>query len=110
METTSTTKGQVVIPSAVRRKLGIKAGTRFSVEVNEENTQIILTPITREYIKSMAGKFRDLPLIRIWSESVGWIGSVRTASSITCSEDENSPNHRIRFVADDGVSSGRAAR
>ncbi|MBK6588571.1 MAG: AbrB/MazE/SpoVT family DNA-binding domain-containing protein [Acidobacteria bacterium] len=63
METTSTTKGQVVIPSAVRRKLGIKAGTRFSVEVNEENTQIILTPITREYIKSMAGKFRDLPLI-----------------------------------------------
>jgi len=63
METTATTKGQVVIPSAVRRKLGIKAGTRFSVEVNEENTQIILTPITREYIKSMAGKFRDLPLI-----------------------------------------------
>ncbi|MEQ1607223.1 MAG: AbrB/MazE/SpoVT family DNA-binding domain-containing protein [Pyrinomonadaceae bacterium] len=63
METTATTKGQVVIPSAVRRKLGIKAGTRFNVELNEENTQIILTPITREYIKSMAGKFRDLPLI-----------------------------------------------
>lgn len=63
METTATTKGQVVIPSAVRRKLGIKTGTRFNVEVNEENTQIILTPITREYIKSMAGKFRDLPLV-----------------------------------------------
>lgn len=63
METTATTKGQVVIPSSVRRKLGIKAGTRFSVELNEENTQIILTPITREYIRSMAGKFRDLPLI-----------------------------------------------
>ncbi len=63
METTATTKGQVVIPSSVRRKLGIKAGTRFSVALNEENTQIILTPITREYIRSMAGKFRDLPLI-----------------------------------------------
>ena len=63
METTATTKGQVVIPSSVRNKLGIKAGTRFNVEVNEENTQIILTPITREYIKSMAGKFRGLPLV-----------------------------------------------
>ncbi len=63
METTATTKGQVVIPASVRRKLGIKTGTRIQVELDEDNAQIILTPITREYIKSMAGKFRGLPLL-----------------------------------------------
>ena len=63
METTTTTKGQVVIPSSVRRKLGIKTGTRIQVEIDEATSQIILTPITREYIKSMAGKFRGLPLL-----------------------------------------------
>lgn len=63
METTATTKGQVVIPSSIRRKLGIKAGTRIQVEVDEDKAQIILTPITREYIKSLAGRFRGLPLL-----------------------------------------------
>lgn len=64
METTATTKGQVVIPSSVRQKLGIKAGTRIHVELDEENGQIILKPITREYIERMAGKFRGLPLVK----------------------------------------------
>lgn len=64
METTATTKGQVVIPSSVRRKLGIKAGTRIHVELDEQNGQIILKPITREYIERMAGKFRGLPLVK----------------------------------------------
>lgn len=63
METTATTKGQVVIPSSVRKMLGIKTGTRIQVEVDEDKAQIILTPITREYIKSLAGKFRRLPLL-----------------------------------------------
>ncbi len=64
METTATTKGQVVIPASVRRKLGIKAGTRIRVEVDEANGQIILQPITREYIERMAGAFRGLPLVK----------------------------------------------
>jgi len=63
METTATSKGQVVIPSSVRRKLGIKAGTRIRVELDEKNAQIILKPITREYIESMRGAFAGLPLI-----------------------------------------------
>ncbi len=58
METTATTKGQVVIPASVRRKLGIKAGTRINVELDEANAQIILKPITRKYIHSLRGKFR----------------------------------------------------
>lgn len=63
METTTTTKGQVVIPSSVRKQLGIKTGTRIQVEVDEAKSQIILTPITREYIKNMAGKYRGMSLL-----------------------------------------------
>lgn len=64
METTATTKGQVVIPSAVRKKLGIIAGTRIQVELDEANAQIILRPITREYIHSLRGKFRGTGLVK----------------------------------------------
>lgn len=64
METTATTKGQIVIPSSVRRKLGIKAGTRIQVELDEANAQIILKPITREYIERMAGRFSGTPLLK----------------------------------------------
>jgi AbrB family looped-hinge helix DNA binding protein len=35
METTATAKGQIVIPASVRRKLGIKEGTRIQIEINE---------------------------------------------------------------------------
>jgi len=63
METTATTKGQIVIPSSVRRKLGIKSGTRIQVELDEANSQIILKPITREYIHSLRGRFRGKGLL-----------------------------------------------
>jgi len=63
METKATTKGQIVIPSSLRRKLGIKTGTRIQIELDEENAQIILKPITREYIERMAGMFRGEPLL-----------------------------------------------
>ena len=58
METYTTTKGQIVIPSRVRRKLGIKEGTRIQIEVDEETNQIILTPITREYIAKLRGSLK----------------------------------------------------
>jgi AbrB family looped-hinge helix DNA binding protein len=63
METTATTKGQIVIPSAMRRKLGITAGTRINVELDEENSRIILKPITREYIERLSGRFAGSPLL-----------------------------------------------
>jgi AbrB family looped-hinge helix DNA binding protein len=68
METIATTKGQIVIPSSVRRKLGIKEGTRIQVEVDEANHAIILKPITREYIHSLRGKYRDLDLMNALKE------------------------------------------
>jgi len=48
-----TVKGQVVIPSKLRRKLGIRKGTQVSLY--ERNGEIILKPITDDYIRSMAG-------------------------------------------------------
>lgn len=65
METTATSKGQIVIPSSVRRKFGIKEGTRIQIEVDEKAQQIVLKPITREYIHSLRGKYRGKDLIKV---------------------------------------------
>lgn len=64
METYATIKGQIVIPSSVRRKFGIKQGTRIEIEVDEDNHRIILKPITREYIHSLRGKYRGKGLLK----------------------------------------------
>ena len=48
-----TTKGQVVIPSKLRRKFGIKKGTQ--VLFFERDGEIVIRPITNEYIQSLAG-------------------------------------------------------
>jgi len=68
METYATVKGQIVIPSSVRRKFGIKEGTRIQIEVDEQNQRIILTPITREYIHSLRGKYKHLDLLTVLME------------------------------------------
>lgn len=65
METTATSKGQIVIPASVRRKFGIKEGTRIQIEVDEIAKEIILKPITREYVRSLRGKFRRLKVFRL---------------------------------------------
>ena len=62
METTATSKGQIVIPSSIRRRLGIKEGTRIKIE--ESGNEIILKPITREYVHSSRGKFRGKGLMK----------------------------------------------
>lgn len=61
METTATSKGQVVIPSRVRRKLGIQEGTKIKIEVDEQNFLIVLKPITRESIKKFRGILKLKP-------------------------------------------------
>jgi len=64
METVATTKGQVVIPSKIRRKLGIKEGTYIQIDVDESNKRIILTPVTREYVHSLRGKYKGKGLMK----------------------------------------------
>lgn len=51
--TVVSSKGQIVIPAALREKLGIKTGTRLAVR-SEEN-QLVLQPITADYIDSLLG-------------------------------------------------------
>ena len=63
METVATSKGQVVIPSIIRRQLGIKDGTHLKVEVDERK-RLILTPITREYVHSLRGKYKGKGLLK----------------------------------------------
>lgn len=64
METIATSKGQIVIPSTVRRKFGIKEGTRIQITINEKTHEIILKPITREYVHSIRGKFKGKGLVK----------------------------------------------
>lgn len=64
METVATSKGQVVIPSRIRKQLGIKDGTYLQIDVNAVTRQIILTPVTREYIRSLRGKYKGRGLMK----------------------------------------------
>lgn len=48
-----TTKGQVVIPARLRKRLRIKKGTL--VAFTEDNGRLILQPITPEFIASERG-------------------------------------------------------
>lgn len=64
MDTYMTVKGQIVIPSRVRRKLGMKQGTRVQVDMDEQTHKIVLTPITREYVQSLHGKYKGKDLLK----------------------------------------------
>jgi len=64
METIATSKGQVVIPSKIRRRLGIREGTYIQIDVDDANKKLILTPVTREYIHSLRGKYRGKGLMK----------------------------------------------
>jgi len=54
-----TSKGQVVVPARLRRKFGIKEGTRLNF--HEENGRIVLQPVTREFIRSFRGVLKTKP-------------------------------------------------
>ena len=48
-----TVKGQVVIPSRLRRKFGIKKGTQ--VYLYDRDGEIVIRPVTDEYLQGLAG-------------------------------------------------------
>lgn len=56
---TVTTKGQLVIPSKLRRKFGIRKGTQ--VAFVEEEQRLVLQPLTPEFIRSLRGSFKGEP-------------------------------------------------
>ena len=49
---------------ALRRKYGITPGTHIAIEVDEDNRHIVLTPITREYIHRLRGKYQGKGLLK----------------------------------------------
>ena len=53
---TVTTKGQLVIPSRLRRKYGIRKGTR--VAIIEDESRIILQPLTPEFVSRLRGSLK----------------------------------------------------
>ena len=56
MVTQVTTKGQIVIPATLRRKYGIRKGTRIVISDNGDS--IVLKPITEEYLKKLQGSLK----------------------------------------------------
>jgi AbrB family looped-hinge helix DNA binding protein len=56
---TVTTKGQLVIPSKLRRKYSIKEGTQ--VAFLEQENRLVLQPLTAEFIRSLRGSLSGGP-------------------------------------------------
>ena len=52
-----TSKGQLVVPARLRRKYGIKPGTKICFI--ERDGEIVFQPVTREYIYSVCGMFKS---------------------------------------------------
>jgi AbrB family looped-hinge helix DNA binding protein len=56
METYATVKGQIVIPATLRRKYGIKNGTK--IIVTDVGNAIVLKPVTEQYLKDLQGSLK----------------------------------------------------
>ncbi|HEX2696942.1 MAG TPA: AbrB/MazE/SpoVT family DNA-binding domain-containing protein [Anaerolineales bacterium] len=56
METYATVKGQIVIPAKLRKKYGIKNGTKIIVLDNGDS--ITLKPVTEQYLKNLQGSLK----------------------------------------------------
>ncbi len=52
-----TSKGQLVVPARLRRKYGIKPGTR--VRFLERGDEIVFQPVTPEYVRSLCGTLKS---------------------------------------------------
>lgn len=64
---TVTTKGQLVIPSKIRRKLGIRKGTQ--VVFVEDDGKLIIQPLTPEFVRRLRGSLKGEPsLLKILLE------------------------------------------
>lgn len=75
MTITLSAKGQLVIPSAIRKALALKPGTKFEIELAEQT--IILTPIPNqqtvdEVIASLYGKFAGDHMLELLETEHRW--------------------------------------
>jgi AbrB family looped-hinge helix DNA binding protein len=63
METYATIKGQIVIPVSLRRKYGIKNGTKIIVIDNGDS--ITLKPVTEQYLKNLQGSLKGKGALKV---------------------------------------------
>ena len=61
MLTRLSSKGQLVIPKAIRDALRLEAGTRFDVQL--EDGKIILVPVSAMAVESLYGKYVGTDLL-----------------------------------------------
>lgn len=62
METHANKKGQIVIPSILRKKYGIKEGTR--IILLDKDDSIVLKPITDQYLKKLQGSLKGTGILK----------------------------------------------
>jgi len=68
MSATFTSKGQLVIPAALRRKHKIEAGTKVKI-FEDQFGRIVLQPVTDEYIDRVMGFLAHGPdLLANWEK------------------------------------------
>ena len=61
METRVNAKGQITLPTELRKRYGIKKGTLIRILIGEDRPSISLAPMTREYIGSFRGILKAKP-------------------------------------------------
>ncbi len=66
METYATVKGQIVIPAVLRRKYGIKNGTK--IIVTDIGDAIVLKPVTEQYLINLQGSLKGKGGLRVLVE------------------------------------------
>ena len=65
--TVLSTKGQIVIPKAVREALELRAGTRLSVEI--EGEAIVLRPVRQGVSERLYGRLHTHDLLKLLRET-----------------------------------------
>ncbi len=66
METHATVKGQIVIPAALRKKYGIKNGTR--IIISDMGDAILLKPVTEQYLRTLQGSLKGKGVLKALME------------------------------------------
>ncbi len=62
MQTRANKKGQIVIPAILRKKYGIKEGTRIILLENGDS--IVLQPITPQHLRKLQGSLKGTGMLK----------------------------------------------
>ncbi len=54
-------KGQLVIPSSIRKALGIEVNSKVRVTLSDDKTKVLLEPLPKDPIETLTGFFKNYP-------------------------------------------------